>query len=43
MGSNRWGLGRESLEDAGRESQHAVQFCLKKLRDDFALYLIFNF
>ena len=24
MGSNRWGLGAESLEDAGPESQHVV-------------------
>ena len=25
MAANRWGLGAESLEDAGRESQHAVK------------------
>ena len=25
MAANRWGLGCESLEDAGRESQHAVK------------------
>jgi hypothetical protein len=25
MALNRWGLGRESLGDAGRESQHAVK------------------
>ena len=25
MAANRWGLGRESLGDAGRESQHAVK------------------
>ena len=50
MAANRWRLGRESLGvrpriagGRGAEMHRAVQFCLKKLRDDFALYLIFNF
>ena len=35
---NRWGLGRESLEDAGRESQHA-ETALKKSRRNSLNYI----